>query len=214
MTETQQNPIDQLKQADDIFRSVLQNVTPDQMGLPTVNDEWDVRALINHVVNGNMWAAENVRHGNAPRPSGDAVGDRNPMEAYTPSAEAMIAAFAEPGALGRTMTLPFGEMPAAGFAGFRFVDLLSHAWDMARTPTSRPSCARPRWPSPAAGWTAVTAPRPRSRTRSTSRKTPVPRIVWRGIWGSGCRVWRAGGTIGADLIAIAASGTLHGAPDF
>jgi uncharacterized protein (TIGR03086 family) len=132
VTEVQQNPIDQLKQADDIFRSVLQNVTPDQMGLPTVNDEWDVRALINHVVNGNMWAAENVRHGSAPRPSGDVVGDRNPMEAYSPSAEAMIAAFAEPGALGRTMALPFGEMPAAGFAGFRFVDLLSHAWDLAK----------------------------------------------------------------------------------
>jgi uncharacterized protein (TIGR03086 family) len=132
VTEVQPDPIDQLKQADDIFRGVLQNVTPDQLGLPTVNDEWDVRALINHVVNGNKWAAANVRNGSAPRPSGDAVGDGDPTEAYVPSAEAMIAAFAEPGALGRTLTLPFGEMPAAGFAGFRFVDLLSHAWDLAK----------------------------------------------------------------------------------
>jgi uncharacterized protein (TIGR03086 family) len=102
------------------------------LGLPTVNDDWDVRALLNHVVNGNMWAAENVRPGSAPRPSGDAVGGRDPMDIYVPSAEAMIDAFSEPGALGRTVTLPFGEMPAAGFAGFRFVDLLSHAWDLAK----------------------------------------------------------------------------------
>ena len=132
MTEVQQDPIDQLTQADDLFRSVLQNVTADQLGLPTVNDEWDVRALLNHVVNGNMWAAANVREGSAPRPSGDAIGDGDPMEAYVPSAEAMIAAFAEPGALGRTLTLPFGEMPAAGFAMFRFSDLLTHAWDLAQ----------------------------------------------------------------------------------
>jgi uncharacterized protein (TIGR03086 family) len=132
VTETQPNPVDQLRQADDIFRSVLQNISLNQLGLPTVNDDWDVRALINHVVNGNMWAAANVLQGSAPRPSGDAIGDSDPMEAYVPSAEAMIAAFAEPGALGRTLTLPFGEMPAAGFAGFRFVDLLSHAWDLAK----------------------------------------------------------------------------------
>jgi uncharacterized protein (TIGR03086 family) len=54
------------------------------------------------------------------------------MEAYTASTEAMMAAFEEPGALGRMVTMPFGEMPAAGLAGFRFVDLIVHAWDLAR----------------------------------------------------------------------------------
>jgi uncharacterized protein (TIGR03086 family) len=132
VTNVQQNPVEQLKQADKVFRSILAQVSPEQMGLPTVNDEWDVRALVNHVVNGNHWAAANVRHGSAPRPTGDGIGDRDPMEAYAASVEEMIAAFAEPGAMGRTLSLPFGEMPAAGFAGFRFVDLLSHAWDLAR----------------------------------------------------------------------------------
>ncbi len=132
MTEGEQNPVDQLRQADDIFRSVLENVAPDQMTLPTVNDEWDVRALINHVVLGNAWAADNVRHGSAPRPSGDGIGERDPMDVYSESTTAMIAAFAEPGAMGRMVTMPFGEMPAARFAAFRFVDLLTHAWDLAK----------------------------------------------------------------------------------
>src|SRR5262245_41220500 len=121
-----------LEQAHEVFREVLGNVTPEQMDLPTVNDEWDVRTLINHIVLGNAWAAENVKTGNAPRPSGDQIGDRKPVDAYTESADAMLAAFREPGALQRTVTMPFGEFPAAGLAAFRFTDLLSHAWDLAR----------------------------------------------------------------------------------
>jgi uncharacterized protein (TIGR03086 family) len=125
------DPVALLEQADSVFREVLGNVTPEHMDLPTVNDEWDVRRLINHIVLGNAWAAENVKTGNAPRPSGDLLGDRDPIDAYTESADAMIAAFREPGALQRTVTMPFGEFPAAGLAAFRFTDLLSHAWDLA-----------------------------------------------------------------------------------
>ena len=112
------DPVALLEQADGVFREVLSNVTPEHMDLPTVNDEWDVRRLINHVVLGNAWAAENVRTGNAPRPSGDLIGDREPVEAYAESADAMITAFREPGALQRMVTMPFGEFPAAGLAAF------------------------------------------------------------------------------------------------
>jgi uncharacterized protein (TIGR03086 family) len=132
MSDAPQSPVELLKQADAVFRDVLAGVTPEQMGLPTPSDEWDVRALINHVVLGNTWAAENLRTGEAPRPSGDSIGDRGPMEAYAASADALLAAFAEPGALGRTVKMPFGEMPGAGLAMFRFSDLLTHAWDLAK----------------------------------------------------------------------------------
>jgi uncharacterized protein (TIGR03086 family) len=125
------DPVALLEQADSVFREVLGNVTPEHMDLPTVNDEWDVRRLINHIVLGNAWAAENVKTGNAPRPSGDLLGNRDPIDAYTESADAMIAAFRAPGALQRTVTMPFGEFPSAGLAAFRFTDLLSHAWDLA-----------------------------------------------------------------------------------
>ena len=135
MTDQQQapgNPLDQLRQANEVFLQVLGKVTSDQMSLPTPDDEWDVRELINHVVLGNSWAAENVKSGEAPRPSGDVIGDREPSAAYAESADAMMASFAEPGALGRMMSMPFGEMPAAGLAGFRAIDLIVHAWDLAK----------------------------------------------------------------------------------
>src|SRR5262245_48391754 len=121
-----------LEQADAVYREVLEHVTPEQMHLPTINDEWDVRTLINHVVLGNAWAAENVKTGNAPRPSGDLIGARSPLDAYTESADAMLDTFRQPGALQRTVTMPFGEFPAAGLAALRFTDLLSHAWDLAK----------------------------------------------------------------------------------
>ena len=46
------NSLDQLREAQGVFLEVLRNVRPEQMNLPTPDDEWDVRALINHVVLG------------------------------------------------------------------------------------------------------------------------------------------------------------------
>jgi uncharacterized protein (TIGR03086 family) len=132
MTMPLHDPVALLRRANEVLLGVLKNVTPEQMTLPTVNDEWDVRTLANPGVLGNAWAADNVRTGNVPRPSGDAIGDRQPLAVFDASASAMIAAFEEPGALGRTVRMPFGEMPAAGLAMFRFNDPLSHAWDLAK----------------------------------------------------------------------------------
>jgi uncharacterized protein (TIGR03086 family) len=126
------DPLAQLKATNEVFTEVLGNVTPEQMELPTVNDEWDVRGLINHLVAGNEWMAQNLKTGNAPRPSGDAIGDRSPAEAYAESWNALIAAFEEPGALERTVQMPFGEAPATMLVALRFSDTIAHAWDLAK----------------------------------------------------------------------------------
>jgi hypothetical protein len=55
VTDQQQlsgNPLDQLREAQHVFLEVLSNVRPEQMSLPTPDDEWDVPALINHIVLG------------------------------------------------------------------------------------------------------------------------------------------------------------------
>ena len=81
---------------------------------------------------GNIWSAKNVKTGSAYRPGGEVIAVRDPLEAYAASVNAMMASFEEPGALGRMVTMLFGEMPVAGLAGFRFVDLIVHAWDLAK----------------------------------------------------------------------------------
>jgi uncharacterized protein (TIGR03086 family) len=121
-----------IRQADVVFGDLLGKVAPEQLALPTINDEWNVRALINHVVLGCAWEAELVRTGNTPRPYGDLIGDRGPLDAYTESANAMLVSFATPGALERTVTMPAAEISADELAAFRVVDLVSHAWDLAR----------------------------------------------------------------------------------
>jgi len=121
-----------LEQANAVVLDLLANVTPEQLALPTVNDEWDVRALINHLVLGNQWPVEALKTGNMTRPSGDAIGNRSPREVYAESAQALLAAFAEPGALERTVQMPFGEMSGAALAGLRFNDAIAHAWDLAQ----------------------------------------------------------------------------------
>jgi uncharacterized protein (TIGR03086 family) len=135
MTDHQRMPydtVDLLRQANEVVLDLLANVTPEQLPGPTVNDEWDVRTLINHLVLGNQWSTEMLAGGNPPRPSGDAIGDRSPREAFAETADALMAALAEPGALERIVRMPFGEMPGAGVAGFRFMDTIGHAWDLAQ----------------------------------------------------------------------------------
>jgi uncharacterized protein (TIGR03086 family) len=120
-----------LTQANAVVIAVLANITPDQMHAQTPNDEWDVRDLINHLVLDNTWAAALVSTGNAPRPGGHAIGDRAPLEAYTRSAGEMLAAFAAPGSLSRSVSMPVGPRPVAEFTGFHVIDLMGHAWDLA-----------------------------------------------------------------------------------
>ena len=124
-------PVAMLEEASGVVEGVIAHITPEQMTLPTVNDDWNVRELINHLVRGNVWAVQNLATGGAPRPTEDLIGDRSPLQAYSESADAMVKAFHAPGALGTMVTMPFGEMPGAALAMFRTGDLVGHAWDLA-----------------------------------------------------------------------------------
>jgi uncharacterized protein (TIGR03086 family) len=165
------DPIALLEQANAVVLDLLANVTPEQLALPTVNDDWDVRALINHLVLGNQWPIEALKTGSVPRPSGDAIGDRSPREVYAESAQALLAAFAEPGALERTVQMPFGEMSGAALAGLRFNDAIAHAWDLAQATGQHTDIA----PELCEAALAMARQRLAGRERSqTPFKEPVP----------------------------------------
>ncbi len=124
-------PVAMLEEACGVVEGIIANIAPEQLDLPTVNDEWNVRELIEHLVRGNVWAVQNLETGGAPRPTEDLIGDRSPTQAFSASAQAMIKAFQAPGALSTVVTMPMGEMPGAGLAMLRTGDLISHAWDLA-----------------------------------------------------------------------------------
>jgi uncharacterized protein (TIGR03086 family) len=95
---------------------------------------WDVRALLNHVVAGNLWAAELAAgatiEGVGDRLDGDVL-DPDPAGSYDTSAAAAAAAFRRPNALDAPCAVSYGPVPGSVYAGHRFLDVLIHGWDLA-----------------------------------------------------------------------------------
>ena len=54
------------------------------------------------------------------------------MTAFRESADAVVAAFRRPGALERTVQVPFGTVPGAVALHLRLTEVLVHGWDVAR----------------------------------------------------------------------------------
>jgi uncharacterized protein (TIGR03086 family) len=116
------------------FDDRVGQVGGDAWARPTPCLDWDVRALVNHVVGEDRWtvpllAGQTIEQvGDAL--DGDLLGDE-PQHATRAAMDAAVAAFAEPGVLNRTVHLSFGDAPADEYAWQLFADHLVHAWDLA-----------------------------------------------------------------------------------
>ena len=115
-------------------RVIVAGIGDDQWSLPTPCAEWNVREVVNHIVSGNLWAAELSRGKTiaevGDRLDGDVLGS-DPLAAYDASAAAASAAFAAPGAMEAPCAVSYGPVPGEIYAGHRFVDVLIHGWDAA-----------------------------------------------------------------------------------
>jgi uncharacterized protein (TIGR03086 family) len=117
------------------FDRRVRAIRPDQWRNPTPCTEWDVRALVNHLVTEQLWVpllldgatVEDV----GGRFDGDQLGD-DPVGAWQTAAVAAREAFAAPGALRRLVELSYGRRPADGYCQEMTMDLTVHAWDLAR----------------------------------------------------------------------------------
>jgi uncharacterized protein (TIGR03086 family) len=112
---------------------IVMGVRPEDLTLPTPCRDWDVRLLLNHIIGGNYMFAEVARGGQA-----DASGVMDdhtlpdPGSNYIKSADEVLAAWAEPGAMQRRCKMPFGEIPAPAAVSIHFLDVVVHGWDLAR----------------------------------------------------------------------------------
>ncbi len=127
--------VDLQRRAADEFGRRVDAVADDQWGAPTPCTDWDVRALVNHVVSECLWAPELMAGRTiaevGDRFDGDVLGD-DPKAAWHDSVPAALAAFAEGGALDRTVHLSYGDESAREYATQLTTDFLVHAWDLAR----------------------------------------------------------------------------------
>ena len=101
-------------------------VGPGQLGAPTPCEDWDVRALTAHMTELCSIFADAL---GTPAP---AAGRGEPAAAYEEAAAAMMRGWRVPGAVERTLAMPWGEMPAMLGAQLLIGDHLIHAWDLAR----------------------------------------------------------------------------------
>jgi uncharacterized protein (TIGR03086 family) len=117
------------------FDRRVRQVGPQQWHTATPCTEWDVRALVNHVVTEQLWAPllldgatiEDV----GDRFDSDQLGE-DPVQRWASAAAAAQKAFAAPGALRRFVELSYGRRPAEGYCQEMTLDLTAHAWDLAR----------------------------------------------------------------------------------
>jgi uncharacterized protein (TIGR03086 family) len=110
-------------------------VTDTDWSLPTPCVEWDVRALVNHFIGGNrryvlLLDGASAADVDATR-TVDHIGP-DAVHSFTSTAPALLAAFAEDGAMSRICHHPNGDRTGAELAQLRVLDVTIHAWDLAR----------------------------------------------------------------------------------
>jgi uncharacterized protein (TIGR03086 family) len=124
-----------LRRGFEVFGARVHAVRPDQWTAPTPCADWDVRALVNHVVVEQLWVpallgGETVA-GVGNRFDGDLLGD-DPVGRWEGAAETARSAWDAAGAWDRTVVVSRGPTPALVYASELTADLLIHGWDLAR----------------------------------------------------------------------------------
>jgi uncharacterized protein (TIGR03086 family) len=116
------------------WRRALDNVGESKWGDPTPCTEWDVRALVNHVVGEELWTRP-ILEGKTiaevgDRFDGDVLGDDPVGRGRDAAADAADAAD-EYAPKGELVHLSFGDCPSDEYLRQLAADHLIHAWDLA-----------------------------------------------------------------------------------
>jgi uncharacterized protein (TIGR03086 family) len=131
-------PLEPLAGALDLFGRLVRGVRSEQWSLPTPCEDWNARELVGHVVASQRLFARALRGEPSDAATTQAAGTAtdnlgaDPVVKYTASAADLLAAFAEPGALERVVTVPAGTVPGAVAVHLRTTEALVHGWDLAR----------------------------------------------------------------------------------
>jgi len=131
-------------------------VDDEQLGRATPCGEWDVRALVNHVVGEDRWTPPLIEGMTieqvGDRFDGDLLG-ADPRGAAESAGKEAVAAFTAPGAGQRIVHLSFGDTPAEEYAWQLTTDHLVHGWDLAAA-TGQNRELDPELVAAVAGWFA------------------------------------------------------------
>jgi uncharacterized protein (TIGR03086 family) len=114
-------------------RGAVAGIRPDQRGGPTPCPGFDVAALLAHLVGavrmfGRLPVAGTWEAAHESAPAAEPSGA---LAEYDAAAAQALDAWRTPQARERTYPTPWGELPGEVIAGFLFLEVLVHGWDLA-----------------------------------------------------------------------------------
>jgi len=112
-------------------KTVLAAVEAEQLQLPTPCAAWDVAALINHLVGGQVFFAA-AAAGEPPLGADADFSSGDFCAAFTEASDRCLAAFAADGFGDRMVELPFGTLPGHAVVALAATDTFTHSWDLAK----------------------------------------------------------------------------------
>ena len=110
------------------------NTDSSQLGLPTPCTEWDVQALLNHLILWTSYSLEARAHGES---VGQDLMDRDfaaePGFAadYRAQLDAALAAWSDPAVWQQSLNVMGSATPAADVAALNLAEMVLHGWDLA-----------------------------------------------------------------------------------
>jgi uncharacterized protein (TIGR03086 family) len=122
--------LSQLDHLGPMLVGVVAAIGPESLDEPTPCAAFTVRGVLEHMVGGATMFTAAFR--GVDPPAGPTEGDAvDVLGAFGPTLSGLAAAMHSPGALGRTVAAPFGDVDGETFARFVVLDGLVHGWDLA-----------------------------------------------------------------------------------
>ncbi|HUZ53958.1 MAG TPA: TIGR03086 family metal-binding protein [Streptosporangiaceae bacterium] len=118
------------RRAGEMTDRLISQISPAQLGLATPCSEWDVSALINHIVNGQLRFTALLTGQPGPERGEDVLGE-DPAADFRSSFAGLADLLDEDGFLERTVPTPFGDGPGTQLVAMRVTELTLHSWDLA-----------------------------------------------------------------------------------
>jgi uncharacterized protein (TIGR03086 family) len=123
--------VDLDRRAGAALAALIDGVSTDQLDAATPCPAWTVRALVGHLIAGNLKYIEIARGTDWSRGAPDVELDDDPAAMYRRTADTMLEAWGRPGALERETPLPVGRGRAEAALYIHLGETLVHGWDLA-----------------------------------------------------------------------------------
>jgi uncharacterized protein (TIGR03086 family) len=123
--------VSQLKAAQDHVVAALRWAEEDQWTEQTPCPEWDVRALVDHLITGNeRFVVRLAGEQPGPAPDRSASTTKELVEAYEQTCVEVLEAFARPAVMQGVSQWPIGALSGSDALGLKIAETLVHGWDL------------------------------------------------------------------------------------